>query len=277
MSSVHRNKIRHACRRGEAFGFTLIELLVVIAIIAILAAMLLPALSKARDRGALSKCLNNMGALAKASQQYVQDNKGYFAPYWNGKTYGESTGNWSLASAWNGSEAKGSARGLYAPYLGINTTGTIFSVAKSNKKLYVCKFACPKLKPTTIADGSYRCGISLTGSTAHNWIYQGKVKVSQFRRPSKYCIFTEAETSQPYHQAVYNMENFFNQEKDTAVGYRHGSESNPMATMIFGDGHVETRSKYKIPGSWNIGNNAYYNQFYCPYPIDSNFARYAMM
>ena len=126
-----------SCRKVKPIGFTLIELLVVIAIIAILAAILLPALNSARERGRSASCINNLNQLIKAAISYADDHDGWFV-------HGRTQVKWAT-------DYRKNAHMLLSSYLGGPSAEDLMAMSADNRvKNLPESYYCPSRDITVL-------------------------------------------------------------------------------------------------------------------------------
>jgi prepilin-type N-terminal cleavage/methylation domain-containing protein/prepilin-type processing-associated H-X9-DG protein len=235
--------------RHRSQGFTLIELLVVIAIIAILAAMLLPALSKARERARTIQCVNNMKQLILCWVMYTQDNNENIPKNWiidgNGDTPPE---------CWISGNVGKTAEATNATYI---QNGKLFLYNQS-----VGIYRCPSLAGTrasspTTTDATLlvrsvsmngRMGCATAGDTSASgplWYNASLwppndppiIKVSQIQNPSPVnaLVFVDESMNTVDDGFFYVALGPTVTEWDNSPTARHGNG----ATIAFADGHAE--------------------------------------
>ena len=219
-------------RKNKKTGFTLIELLVVVAIIAILAAMLLPALARARERARMAVCMSNLKQISLAIELYTNDYDGYLPltlfPY-----TGDSNNFWWVWLIRLGYIWKAIPNYQYYWIDGQPTYGPVTQVNQV--------FRCPthnKFKDAFNDNSTYimrRVVLISGGQPAEGW-----VKKDRIVRPHKVCYIGDSEPYPAIGSYLYAV------WQNGGAWRSPSSLHNGGANILFVDGHVGWHRKIDL-------------------------------
>ena len=233
------SKARHASRDRSTRAFTLIELLVVIATLAILAALILPVLGKAKDEARSVQCRNNLKQWNLALVMYAADNQ--FIPREGSLADGKvRLENW--AQVYNDVSKDVWYNALPRDYLNQRPARAYFSSLSGERpKFYESRiFHCPSAKFPAGVGGYEEAFFSLAMNSK---LIQppvqegGSILFESIKRPSDTAIFLDARVSQGERKVdPLQWDSDLGQPSIFASRFaaRHGQGGN----IAFGDGHV---------------------------------------
>ena len=228
---------RPACKQVKMSIFTLIELLVVIAIIAILAAILMPALSQARERAKSSTCVNNLKEIGTGSTMYGDDFNGIIPT-------SIQLPNWGIYDKWGGIWANFLASGEY-PFTLTEGKSTGHGRYINWKATY-----CPSWKLQTIIGQSVYGALDWSNAPAEitemfgNFAIQYAsasqfVNTKRIKRPGELTLFVDVQYRDKVNCQWHRFSPYYYWHSTLGV---FKEMHNGRGSVVYADGHAALKS-----------------------------------